>query len=65
MSLTATAIILGLLVAVAMKAHAVRPIGALVCVIFGLALGASAAGPVLNGALTDLGASMWQTLQRM
>jgi hypothetical protein len=65
MTLTATAVVFGLLLVMSLKANWVRPIGAFVCVIFGLVLGASAAGPAVNGAMADLGASIWQTLQGM
>ena len=65
MSLTATAIILGLLVMIALKANWVRPGGAMVCVVFGVVIGASAAGPLINDVLNVLGASVWQTLQGM
>ena len=65
MTLTATAVVFGLLVLMGLKANWVRPIGAVVCVIFGLVLGASAAGPAVNGVMADLGSSVWQTLQGM
>lgn len=63
MSLTATAVVLGLLVLLAMKANWARPLGAFVCVVFGLVLGASSAGPAVNAVVADLGASIWQALQ--
>jgi hypothetical protein len=65
MTLTATAVVFALLVMVSMKANWVRPIGALVCIVFGLVLGASAAGPAVNAVMSDLGASVWQALQGM
>ncbi len=63
--MTATAVVLGLLVLVAVKAHWARPFGALVCVVFGLVLARTAAGPAVNQAMSQLGASMWRALQGM
>jgi hypothetical protein len=63
MSLTAAAVVLGLLVVMSLKANMVRPVGLIVCVTFGLALGASEAGPAVNAVMADLGTSMWQALQ--
>jgi hypothetical protein len=63
MSLTATAVVLGFVVLMAMKANWARPAGAFLCVVFGLVLGASAAGPAVNAVVTDLGTSIWQALQ--
>jgi hypothetical protein len=63
MSLTATAVVLGLLVLMAMKANWARPLGAFVCVVFGLVLGASSVGPAINAVVADLGTSIWQALQ--
>jgi hypothetical protein len=65
MTLTATAVVFGLLVLMAMKANWARPLGAFICVVFGLVLGASPAGPAVNAVMTDLGTSVWQSLQGM
>lgn len=65
MSVTATAVVLGLLVLVAIKANWARPFGALICVVFGLVLASTAAGPAVNEAMTQLGTSMWRALQGM
>ena len=65
MTVTATALVFGLLVLIALKANWSRPIGAFVCVIFGLVLGASAAGPAVQAVMADLGDSVWQALQGM
>lgn len=65
MSLTATALVLGLFVLVAIKANWARPLGALVCVVFGLVLASTAAGPAVHGALSQLGTSIWRALQGM
>ena len=65
MPLTATVVVFGLLVLLAMKAGWVRPIGAFFCVVFGLLLSATAAGPSLNAAMSQVGTSMWQALQGM
>ena len=65
MPLTATVVVFGLLVLMAVKANWVRPIGVFVCVVFGLLLGATAAGPALHAAMAQVGTSMWQALQGM
>lgn len=65
MSVTATAVVLGLLVLLAVKAHMARPFGAFICVVFGLVLANTAAGPAVNDAMTQLGTSMWRALQGM
>ena len=65
MSLTATALVFGLLVLMAMKANWAKPAGAFVCVVFGLVLGASAAGPSVNAVMADLGTSVWHALKGM
>jgi hypothetical protein len=63
MSVTATAVIFGLFVLLALKANWVRPMGMVVCVLFGLLLGATAIGPGVNTALDQVGTSMWHALQ--
>lgn len=65
MTLTAAAVVFGLLVLMAMKANWARPLGALVCVVFGLLLGASAAGPTVMSVMGQLGTSVWRALQGM
>jgi hypothetical protein len=47
------------------KANWARPFGALICVVFGLVLASTAAGPPVNEAMTQLGTSMWRALQGM
>ena len=54
MTVTAAAVAFGLLVLMAMKANWARPLGAFICVVFGLVLGASPAGPAVNAVMSDL-----------
>ena len=65
MSMTAVALILGLLVAFLIKARWVRASGAVACVLFGLVLAAIPAGPAVGGALGDVGDWTWTTLREM
>jgi hypothetical protein len=63
MSVVATAIVLGLVVVALIRTRWVRFSGAVVCVVFGLVLGATPAGPAVNGVLTDVGAWLFAQLQ--
>ena len=65
MTVTASAVVFGLLVLLAIKANWARPMGVFVCVVFGLLLGATGAGPSVNAALGQVGTSVWQALQGM
>ena len=65
MTLTACAVVFGFLVVLSVKANWARPMGVFVCVIFGLLLGSSPAGPPVNSVLDQLGTSVWQALQGM
>jgi hypothetical protein len=55
MSTVGAAVILGLLVAAMLRWKVVRPVGAIVCVLFGLVLGATPLGDWVNEALSGLG----------
>jgi hypothetical protein len=63
MSVAATALVLGLVVVALIKTKWVKPSGAVVCVIFGLVLGATPAGPAVNRTLTDVGDWAYAQLQ--
>jgi hypothetical protein len=63
MSVAATALVLGLVVMALIKTKWVKLSGAIVCVIFGLVLGATPAGPAVNRALTGVGDWAFSQLQ--
>lgn len=63
MSVVATAIILGALVALLVKVRQVRTGSAIVCVLFGLVLGATPIGPAVNNALSNIGTWVWGVIQ--
>ena len=65
MSTTALAVILGLLAAFMIKARWVRASGAAVCVLFGLVLSATPAGPAVSSVMGDVGEWTWTTLREM
>jgi hypothetical protein len=65
MTLTACAAVFGLLVLLAVKANWARPAGVVVCVIFGVLLGSSPAGPSVHSILDQAGSSLWRALQGM
>jgi hypothetical protein len=55
MSVLALGVVLGLLIALFMKAKWVRPVPGLVCIAFGVLLAAGPAGPPIVTALSDAG----------
>jgi xanthosine utilization system XapX-like protein len=63
MSIVATVIVLGLVVLALVKSKLVRPFGALVCVVFGVVLAASPAGPAVSDVLGQVGSWASQQLQ--
>ena len=65
MSVTAVALILGVLVAFMIKARWVRASGAIVCVLFGLVLASTPAGPAVGSVVGDVGDWTWTTLREM
>jgi hypothetical protein len=65
MSTTAVAVILAVLVAFMIKSRWVRASGAVVCVLFGLVLSASPAGPAVGSVVGDVGDWTWTTLREM
>lgn len=62
MSVVGTAVVLGLLVAVTLKMKVARASVVVVCVLFGLVLGATPIGDGVNQALTSLGGWTWHQL---
>ena len=65
MSMTAVAVLLGVLVVFMIKSRWVRASGAIVCVLFGLVLSASPAGPAVASVIADVGHWSWTTLRQM
>jgi hypothetical protein len=65
MSVVGTAIVLGLLVALLLRMKIARFSVVLVCVLFGLVLGATPIGDSVNQALTLLGAWAWRQLGQL
>jgi hypothetical protein len=65
MSATAVAVILGVLMAFMIKSRWVRASGAVVCVLFGLVLATSPAGPAVGSVMGDVGDWTWTTLREM
>ena len=65
MSTTAVAVLLGVLVAFMIKSRWVRASGAVVCVLFGLVLSTSPAGPAVGSVVGDVGDWTWSTLREM
>ena len=59
MSVAVAAVLLGVAVVLLINANKVQIGVALVCVVFGLVLGATPAGPVLNTSLTNVGDWVW------
>jgi hypothetical protein len=59
MSVTVTAVLLALAVVLLIRSSKVQFGGALVCVVFGLVLGATPAGPVVNSTLSAFGSWVW------
>lgn len=55
MTVVGTAVLLGLLVAVLVKWRIVQPVAAIVCILFGLVLGATPIGGEVNTTLTAVG----------
>lgn len=62
MSVVGTAVVLGLLVALMLKMKIARLSVVVVCVLFGLVVGATPIGDGVNRALTGLGAWTWRQL---
>lgn len=56
MSVVGAAIILGLLVAALLRMKAARPVVVIICVLFGLVLGATPIGDALYAAVASVGA---------
>jgi hypothetical protein len=58
-SVVGACVLLGAVVLLLLRTHQVRVEAALVCVIFGLVLGSTPAGPAVNRSLTQFGSWAW------
>ena len=56
---------LGAVIVMLLKLRVLRPSAALVCVLFGLVLGATSAGAVVNRTLEALGSGLWDQVTRL
>lgn len=65
MSVVGAAVVLGAVVVMLLKLRVLRPSAALVCVLFGLVLGATSAGAVVNRTLDALGSGLWDQVTRL
>jgi hypothetical protein len=65
MSVVATAVVLFLLILLLMRTHTLRVGSALVCIVFGLVLGSTPAGPAVNHGLKSSGHWMWVQVNRL
>lgn len=63
MSVIGAAVILGLIVAALVKMKAVRPVAVVVCVLFGLVLGASPVGDLVYSTVARVGMWLSQLVQ--
>lgn len=62
MSVVGTAVVLGVLVLALLRMRIARPVAVVVCVLFGLVLGATPIGDEVNKAVTSLGSWTWHQL---
>jgi hypothetical protein len=60
MSVVAVAVVLGALVVLLLRTNQVRIGSAVVCMLLGLVLGATPAGPAINEAVNGAGAWLWE-----
>jgi intracellular septation protein A len=65
MSTTVVALFLGALAIFMVKTRWVRASGAIVCVLFGLVLSTSPAGPAIRTGMDNVGDWTWATLRAM
>jgi len=63
MSVVAVAVLLGVIVLLLLRSRQLGAAPAVVCVLFGLVLGATPAGPAVNRFLTEIGTWLWGLLQ--
>ena len=59
MSVVGACVLLGAVVVLLLRTHQVRAGAAVACVVFGLVLGSTPAGPAVNRNLTSFGSWAW------
>jgi len=65
MSVVGAAVLLGVVIAMLLRLRALRPSGALVCVLFGLVLAATPIGGALTHGLQQVGDAVWREVTRL
>ena len=65
MSVVGAAVLLGAVIVMLLKLRVLRPSAALVCVLFGLVLGSTPAGAVVNRTLDAFGTGLWDQVTRL
>lgn len=65
MSVVGAAVVLGAVIVMLLKLRVLRPSAALVCVLFGLVMGAASAGAVVNRPLDAFGSWLWDPVTRL
>lgn len=65
MSVVASAVVLFLLIVLLMRTRTLRVGSALVCIVFGLVLGMTGAGPAVDHGLTASGHWLWVQVSRL
>ncbi len=65
MSVVAVALVLGALVALLLRTSALGGGSALVCILFGVVIGLTPAGPTVQGTLDASGAWLWGQVQSL
>lgn len=60
MSIAAVAVVLAALVVLLLRTRQLRLGSCVVCILFGLVIGATPAGPAVNEALTAAGTWLWE-----
>lgn len=63
MSVVAVAVLLGIVVVALLRSRQVKLEVALACILFGLVLGATPAGPIVSGFLDYVGTWIWDVVQ--
>ncbi len=59
MSVAAVALVLGVLVVLLLRTRQLRAGSCVVCILFGLVIGATPAGPAINEAVNGAGTWLW------
>ncbi len=65
MSVGAVALVLGVLVVLLLRTRQLRAGSCVVCILFGLVIGATPAGPAINEGLTAAGSWLWEQVNSL